>query len=42
MTADTIIKAVQAELYNHTFDAYLSETPSIAQGARTAANRCRA
>jgi hypothetical protein len=34
MSADEIIKAVQTELQRHTFDTFVSNPPSIAQGGR--------
>jgi Zinc-finger double-stranded RNA-binding len=34
MNADTIIKAVQTELGRHSFDTFVSNPPSIAQGGR--------
>jgi hypothetical protein len=34
MDADTIIKAVQAELQRHTFDTFMDEPPSNVRGGR--------
>jgi hypothetical protein len=34
MDADTIIKAVQIELQRHSFDTFVSNPPSIAQGGK--------
>ena len=34
MNADTIIKAVQTELQRHSFDTFLTERPSVAQGGK--------